>query len=240
MAPGDGTDLGHDRAAQRFPAAPGCAVPPLVPHRVVATDRDDVEAVGPPGNNARCRGQQPAQGLPAAPCGAVPPPVPQPVVLAEREDVKAIGPPRDGPRRRSEDTTEGLPAAPCGAVPPLVPERMVLAEGEDVGPIRAPGGRAWGRGDDAAQRLPACPQERDLRDRVTPNPHTGQHRVVEIAVLLDDGGMIGCSEQAVIAVGHAVDHNELAWQAGRVHVGPADRDALVSARVAAGGSWSGY
>src|SRR5450759_4118150 len=136
MAPGDGTDLGHDRAAQRFPAAPGCAVPPLVPH---------------------------------------------PVVLAEREDVKAIGPPCDGPRRRSKDTTEGLPAAPCGAVPPLVPERMVLAEGEDVGPIRAPGGRAWGRGDDAAQRLPACPQERDLRDRVTPNPHTGQHRVVEIA-----------------------------------------------------------
>src|SRR5450759_4521196 len=150
MAPGDGTDIGHERAAQRFPAAP---------------------------------------------CGAVPPPVPQPVVLAEREDVKAIGPPRDG--------------------------------------------AAWGRGDDAAQRLPACPQERDLRDRVTPNPHTGQHRVVEIAVLLDDGGMIGCSEQAVIAVGHAVDHNELAWQAGRVHVGPADRDALVSARVAAGGSWSG-
>ena len=154
-------------------------------------------------------------------------------VGADADHVEPVRCPRDGVDRLDQDAAEPVPPGPARAVPGHVVERRVGADAEDVEPVRPRRDDLRPRDQNPAAPVPARPDERDLRGRVALQANTGEDRVVVVAVLCDELLVVRRREQPVVAVGDAVDGEELAGQARRVDVGPADRDALVAAGVIA-------
>ena len=88
------------------------AIPPLMPHSIICSQREDVQAIRSPRNRIWWRDEDTAQRLPTAPIRAIPPFVPDGAIRPQRKDVQPIWSPRDGIGWRDQDAAQRLPTAP--------------------------------------------------------------------------------------------------------------------------------
>ena len=99
-----------------------------------------------------------------------------------------------------------------------MPHRAVGAHREDIHLIRPPRERPGLRDEDSPERLPTAPGKRDLGHCVALDSQAHHNRVVQVAVLLNMLLVVGGRQKPIVAVGNAVDDNELAGQARGVNI----------------------